>query len=79
MDAGRVTWRDSVIAIAALAFLVFLFTPGCVVSAETAKQMRGVATALETMPDAPVNEQTQKQMQGWAAWAAYLLRVSGEF
>lgn len=66
------------VGLAALLFLCIVLTPGCV-SVETSKQMKGVARALERMPDAPVSDETQAQMSGWAAWAAYLLRVAGSF
>lgn len=46
-------------------------------NAETiATQMAGVAKALETLPTIPADEETQKQIDGYAAWAAFLLKTA---
>ena len=42
-------------------------------AAEIAKQADGVAAALAALPKAP-DEATAKQIEGYAAWAAFLAR-----
>lgn len=40
-------------------------------------QAAGVMQAIATLPPAPVDEATQKQLAGWKAWAAYLAPIVG--
>jgi hypothetical protein len=40
-------------------------------------QAAGVMQAIATLPEAPVDEATQKQLAGWKAWAAYLAPIVG--
>ena len=41
-------------------------------AAEIAKQADGVAAALAALPKAPGDEATAKQIDGYAAWGAFL-------
>lgn len=51
--------------------------PACAtVNPDMARQMAGVAEALETLPAAPVDSETQAQISGWAAWASFLLKAA---
>jgi predicted small secreted protein len=40
-------------------------------------QAAGVMQAIATLPPAPVDDATQKQLAGWKAWAAYLAPLVG--
>lgn len=49
--------------------------PGAGLSAsEIAKQADGVAAALAALPKAPGDEATAKQIEGYAAWGAFLAK-----
>lgn len=43
-------------------------------ASEIAKQADGVAAALASLPKAPGNEATAKQIEGYAAWGAFLAK-----
>lgn len=43
-------------------------------ASEIAKQADGVAAALAVLPKAPGDEATAKQIEGYAAWGAFLAR-----
>lgn len=45
-------------------------------AADVATQANGVAAALEAMPAAPGDAKTQAQIQGYAAWGAFLARTA---
>lgn len=43
-------------------------------AAEIAKQADGVAAALAALPKSPGDEATAKQIEGYAAWGAFLAK-----
>lgn len=77
MTRNAVSWLLSGAAAVCLMLILTLCLPGCAtVNPEMAQHMAGVAKALETLPAAPVNAETQAQISGWSAWASFLLKAA---